>query len=615
MLPPPWLRDSEGAKPIQEECSFEKALEYNAEGYGVYWYPNHPSLEAFSSRKSHFVQAADIDTWEWVILDLDMKDYQSDNPDRRHDYKTKEDFLEVLFSSECLPTRVIDSGGGVHAYWRATDLDAMSFLRLSRRVCRKFHSDPAVAMIKQLMRVPGTVNTKREDNFVLCDEIYASDTAYTCEQIDKWLPPITAADEAFCKQHYDRAYNPEAKEIKVNEKLPLKFKKLLAESKEAKELFAGDVSDRSAADWRLAHLMLANGFTKEEAMSVLVNVSKALERSPQHRVGYAENICDKVWSFEESSGELDLSDSVKSILAKSGDEIKGTRIPCHPAVDNTEHGFRLGQVIGLVAGSGVGKTSFALNMFRWFAQRNPDMVHFFVPLEQKREEIAERWVNMCQGNDALHEKVHVLSNYSEDGNYRHLSMSDIQEYLVKFQQTTKRKVGVVVIDHIGVLKKQSKDGENQGLIDICHEMKAVAVRTNTLLIMQSQAPREKAGIGDIELNKDAAYGTVFFESYCDFLITLWQPVKRCYSNSGCPTVMSYKFCKIRKKRRGVDVIHEDVPYYMFFDPSTERLRQMTQDEEESFKFWDERCRKLRSADRKTDPVTYTKIEFDDQESA
>lgn len=616
MLPPSWLRDAEGAKPIQADISFKKALEYNAQGFNIYFYPNHPSKEAYENRKQHFIQASDIDVFEWVFVDLDMKDYRSDNPDRRHEYATKEEFIEALFDTDFPPTRVVDSGNGVHSYWRVLDLDPKSYLRLQRRLCRKFHTDPAVASVKQLMRVSGSINTKDPENPKECIELCSTDATYTCEQLDKFLPPITAKDEEYCKRHYDMAYNPEAHEVKVDERLPMKFKKLLSESKEVKELYAGDVGDRSTADYRLGHILFANGFTRDEAMSVLVNVSKALERSPAHRVGYAEAIVEKIWEIaEKSAAALDLSDTVRNILQKSGDTLKGTRIPCHPAVDNTDYGFRLGQVIGLVAGSGVGKTTFALNMFRWFVQRNPDMEHFFIPLEQPASEIAARWATICQGDERLHDKVHVLSNYSNDGSYRNLSLSEIEDYLVRFQQTTKKKIGVVVVDHIGVLRKQGKNGENQALIDICHQMKATAVRTNTLLIMQSQAPREKAGAGDLEIGKDAAYGTVFFESYCDFLFCLWQPVKRCYSNSGCPTVMAYKLPKIRHKKRGVDVINEDVCYYLFFDPITERLRQLTQEEEDAFKFWDERARKLRGADRKTAAVTYTKIQFDDQESA
>jgi hypothetical protein len=133
-------------------------------------------------------------------------------------------------------------------------------------------------------------------------------------------------------------------------------------------------------------------------------------------------------------------------------------------------------------------------------------------------------------------------------------------------------------------------------------MKGFAVETNTMVIMQSQAPREKAGIGDLELNKDAAYGTVFFESYCDYLLTLWQPLKRLYAR-GAPTVMSFKFCKIRHKKQHLDVLKEDVRYSLYFDPSKEQLREMTQDEETQMTFFLKQAANERKQD-KNDVVTY-----------
>lgn len=131
-----------------------------------------------------------------------------------------------------------------------------------------------------------------------------------------------------------------------------------------------------------------------------------------------------------------------------------------------------------------------------------------------------------------------------------------------------------------------------------------------MLIMQSQAPREKAGIGDLELNKDAAYGTVYFESYCDYLISLWQPLKRCYSEEACPTTTTFKFCKIRHKAQGIDKIQEDIPYNLFFDPKSEELRRMTEAEVKSFDFFLKKATNKRKEDRKTGLVTYTHITID-----
>lgn len=603
LLPPTWLREETECKPFQYEGSFEQALEYNAEGFSVYYYPNYPSLPP-----TGWVKAHEVDTFEWVFIDMDLKDGV---------YASKEEFYALLLSDERLdPTKIVDSGGGVHAYWRVSDLDGMSFLRLARRLMRKFNTDDAVQQLKQLMRVPGTVNTKHKDDFKLCEQIYESERVYTCEELDMLLSPISHEDEVYCKEHYEKAHDLQPM-AKVSDKLPLAFGKLLRANNEVRDIWQGNVDDRSKGDFRLGHIMFAAGFSKDDAMSVLVNSSKALSRAPVHRVNYAANIVDKIWIFEESEDKesLDLSSTVKEILSRHGDTIKGTRFPCYKFLDNTHHGFRLGHVIGLVAGSGVGKTAMALNMFMGFVESNPDYEHVFIPLEQPANEIADRWKGLCGDKAHLHEKVHVISNYGEDGSFRHLSLDDIREYVLKLQKVKKIKIGCVVIDHIGALKRKGAKGENQDLMDICHSMKAFAVQTNTLLVMQSQAPREKAGIGDLELNKDAAYGTVYFESYCDYLITLWQPLKRVYKESGCPTVMAFKFCKIRHKKQKLDVIQEDVPYRLYFDSNTEQVRELTQDEEASFDFFNKKATNKRKQDRKTDLVEYTSIKFGSEEKS
>lgn len=597
VLPPEWLKNEDSSiKPQQGYFTELEIEQFNYLGYHIYYYPNYPSIV---SNPKQFIQGFDIDVFEWVFVDLDMK---------HGAYASKDDFISLLGKFPLTPSKIVDSGNGIHAYWKVSDLDAINYLKLQRRLMRYFNTDDAVAKIKQLMRVPNSVNTKNKDDFKLCELIFENDNKYTSEQLDNSLAPITFQDEQYCKQHFDKTYNFNKLNASVKDEIPFKFAKLLDSNQEVKDIWMGNVEDRSKGDYRLGHIMFACGFSKEEATSVLINSSKASSRAPIHRLSYALNIIDKIWTFEilEDKNSLFLSKSVKDILLKTGDAIKGTRFPCWSYFDGTDHGFRLGQVVGLVAGSGVGKTSIALNMFLGFVQNNPDYDHFFVPLEQPANEIADRWKTLCQGKEHLHEKVHVISNYDDNGQFRALSFGDIRDYILKFQEITGRKVGAVVIDHIGALKKKTKDGENQGLMDICHEMKAFAVQTNTMLVMQSQAPREKAGIGDLELNKDAAYGTIFFESYCDYLITLWQPLKRCY-HEGAPTVSAFKFCKIRHKKQNLDKIKEDVCYKLMFDPNIELLREMTQDEEKSFDFFLSKSTNKRKQDRKTDLVEYTSV--------
>ena len=580
-------------KVLEGNYTDAEIAKYNAEGFNVYYFPNSPSGEY-----THTINGSHITEFNWVFVDYDCKTQV---------YASKEEFIELIAESGIPPTRIVDSGNGIHVYWRVQGLDAMSYLRFQRRLCRQFKTDEAVSKICQLMRLTDTFNTKTKP-YVKCIQLYASDIQCTAEELDKILLPITLEDEAYCKRHYEQTCSKN-QGIDIPEALPPKFGKLLQDNAEVKELFAGQVEDRSKSDYRLGHLMFANGFTREEALSVLVNCAKALERAPAHRANYATNIVDKIWTYElaENKAKLDLSRSVKDILQKSGDALKGVRFPCHPRVDNTAHGFRLGQVIGLVAGSGVGKTAFALNLFHWFCQANPEYHHFFIPLEQPVNEIADRWKSMCGSDNSLHDKVHLISNYDDDGNFRHLSFDEIKEYVEKFQEVTGYKIGCIVIDHIGALKKKTEEGENQSIMDICHSMKAFAIQTNTLLVMQSQTNRDKAGIGDLELDKDAAYGTMYFEAYCDYLITLWQPLKRCYTNPQCPTATAFKFCKIRHKNTKKDVIQEDQAYYVYYEAATERMRDLTEDEKRAFTFFLPQAANKRRADKKVELVEYKSV--------
>lgn len=596
MILPDWKlkQDPSKKKVLEGEFTDVEIYDLNHAGYNVYIFPNYPR----NYDSSRIIDGSCVDTFQYVFVDFDLKSRA---------YKTKKDFIERIVDQGIWPSKIIDSGNGIHVYWKVLDLDPKSYLRFQRRLTRLFNTDEAVGKLLQLMRLENTLNTKDPITQIPCIVLNEDDTIYTSEELNKLLPPITLEDEEYCSRHYDQTFNINT--TSISEILPNKFGKLLSVNPEVKELWADTTGDRSKNDYRLGHVMFANGFTRDEAASVLVNSAKALQRAPTHRQNYANNIIDKIWTFELAPQKQALSNTIREILEKSGDQVKGTPFRCHPRVDNTAHGFRLGQVIGLVAGSGVGKTAFALNLFRWFAQTNPDYHHVFIPLEQPANEIADRWATMSGNDTSLHDKIHVVSNYSEEGEFRHLSFQDIKEYIETLQKEKNIKVGCVVIDHIGALKKKGKDGENQDLMDICHSMKAFAIQTNTLLVMQSQSSREKAGIGDLELNKDAAYGTVYFESYCDYLITLWQPLKRCHSEPSCPTVTAFKFCKIRHKKTRQDVIQEDVPYYMYFDSDTEQMRDMTQDQETSFKFFLPKSTNKRRADRKTDLVSYSSVPY------
>ena len=592
LIAPTWATNLK--KTVEGPLGNEDLKTLNEQGYNAYYFVNPPSH--FDPSKP--VDGSQIDSFSQVFIDMDLKDGV---------YPDKDAFIDTILAADLPPTRIVDSGNGVHVYWQVSNLNAMSYLRFQRRLCRLFNTDEAVSKIAQLMRVPGTYNTKSKD-YVPCVLVAETDQVYTAEEFDRLLPSITKEDENYCKQHHDKTYGL-VKEITIDDEIPAKFGELVKNNAEVQRLWTGPTDDRSSNDFRLGHLMFAAGFTKPEAMAVLAQSAKALQRAPVHRITYAQNIVDKIWTYEEQpETKIFAPTSVRDILTRPK-TANGVRIPTWKYIDNTEAGFRTGQVLGLVAGSGVGKTTMALNIFLGFVESNPDLEHFFIPLEQPDREIAERWAAMCGDKKHLYDKVHVISNYDDNGAFKDLSLEDIKQQILEFNNTGK-KVGCVVIDHIGVLCNDNKLGQDEGLKKICKAMKGFAMETNTFLIMQSQTSREKAGIGDLEINKDAAFGTSAFENFCDYLITLWQPLKRVYT-MGAPTILSYKFCKIRHKKQGKDCILEDMPYSVFFDPETQLIRELTELEEKGLSYWVAQATTKRKLDRKTDIVNYTSIRWTD----
>jgi hypothetical protein len=75
--------------------------------------------------------------------------------------------------------------------------------------------------------------------------------------------------------------------------------------------------------------------------------------------------------------------------------------------------------------------------------------------------------------------------------------------------------------------------------------------------------------------------------------------------------MALKFAKIRHKRQNVDRIQEDICYQLFFDPESEQLRELTQQEEISAKFFLNKATNLRKLDKKSDIIPYKSRHVED----
>lgn len=75
--------------------------------------------------------------------------------------------LQPVLDAEATPHLIVESSPErYHAYWFVQDLSLDRFSLVQRRLAEKFNGDPAVVDLPRVMRVPGSVNHKREEPFV-----------------------------------------------------------------------------------------------------------------------------------------------------------------------------------------------------------------------------------------------------------------------------------------------------------------------------------------------------------------------------------------------------------------------------------------------------------------
>lgn len=142
---------------------------WNRPGYGVYF--------GVATRDPGSVPPGNRDTVREVpALWLD------------NDVTPKEELRTALLSSACPPSLIVDSGRGLHAYWLLNEPAEADdgLVALLRSVAAVFAGDRAVCDPARIMRLPGTINSKREPA-VECRVIHDSGVRYDLTDLQDWL--------------------------------------------------------------------------------------------------------------------------------------------------------------------------------------------------------------------------------------------------------------------------------------------------------------------------------------------------------------------------------------------------------------------------------------------
>jgi hypothetical protein len=532
---PKFTENFEGPSILEGEFEERELKALNELGYNVYYFPN-----GASQVSGKFLSGKEIDQYNVVFVDMDLKD---------EIYTSKEEFLTKVSEFEIDPNKIVFSGNGVHIYWNVEDLDRETYILIQFMLINHFKTDHSVWTPLQLMRVGGTLNTKRHGDYVR-SEILLEDlkTSHKVEDFMNLLEMPSSDQIKKFEKHcakLDGTYEmPELNEVDFDT-LPVKFLELIEEDENIKNLFQNPketCGDRSIADYKLANILFDKDFDLEETLQVIANGAKAKSRADGR--DYAYNTVEKVFELrnsDETYSDYELaSDLVRSDSFGKG---VGTPVQGNPIWDCLELKWCTTQVLGIIAGPGVGKTETTLFQFKHMAEKDPDSLHVFFTLEMPERQVAKRWLDVIQDKKELSNRVIFIGNEDKKGMPRNIGTQDIYGYVKNIEKRYGKKVKTVVIDHINILSrnvnkkkkpfikadmeyKSNKGDESaltkEGLLFVC---KHLAKNLDVFLIIQSQTTKDKAGNGDVALGLSAAFGNSAFEWNTDFIITIWQPLR------------------------------------------------------------------------------------------
>lgn len=301
--------------------------------------------------------------------------------------------------------------------------------------------------------------------------------------------------------------------------------------------------------------------------------------------------------FREEREEM-LRLNRQRVIPSLGDKIRGKSlrnenqaesfINASNYVDKFVRKMSRGDLTGVLAPTGVGKTTFILNELREILINNREGVVVIYAFEQDASEIAEKWLKMNEMTPELSDRLYVFSNFDEKDS---MGISDIKLKLNLIKTEVTDNIISIALDHLHLIRNDGYGDYN----NVCTELKKIAKEFNTHVYIISQTQKANQII-DVPVPRTGCYNCSQFEWICTYIISLFQPLKRVAAESGLE-ILGYQFSKIRYKNKE-DGIKESMNYLLSFDFDTESLRPLNNDEKTKFAMYYEKVLELRQNEEK-----------------
>lgn len=233
-----------------------------------------------------------------------------------------------------------------------------------------------------------------------------------------------------------------------------------------------------------------------------------------------------------------------------------------PEVDDRLRGIAPGEVLTIIAKSGVGKTAVLQNILRHIALSH-DAISLFCSLEQPLAQVFERYAQMGNGEagedieDSWHDpedRERIAGAVKKDlGNQalvcgRGLRFEQLDQALDAAEVKAGHPITVLAVDYLGLLDTRDLDKTLYGQISrAARELKNLAKRRDLVVICLCQVSRANGEDGSKPLNIYSARESGAIEESADFLLGLYRP-----DLHGEDKTIAVQILKNRKGQHGIE---------------------------------------------------------------
>ena len=264
------------------------------------------------------------------------------------------------------------------------------------------------------------------------------------------------------------------------------------------------------------------------------------------------------------------------------ESLKDSRIQLgYSAIDARLRAVAPGEVLTVLAKSGVGKSAFVQSVIANIASTQPGIDSLFCSMEQPLAQCFERWAQMVhcvtgaeveQGWQSIPYRQEVMSDMTKRFGDRVLTcgvpglrLSEVSQVVDYAEMRTGRKVNLLCLDYMGLIDGSDMDRTLYGQTSrVAREIKNLAKSKNLVVLLLCQVSRSEGDDGSKPLSIGSARESGAIEESADYLLGLYRP------NVSEPESDNEIVIQILKNRKG-QIATNGFSYY--FDRKSLRITE------------------------------------------